>query len=94
MDRSFRSKVIIDLIIVRRHSRCRANESELNPRRTIEREEGKKEGGRGTGGEGGRKGKKGRKKKKKRDLVAATALYRAGCWIESIGRLLVGDTLF
>lgn len=63
MDRSFRSKVIIDLIIVRRHSRCRANESELNPRRTIERwEEGKKEEGGRRGG--GKKGKKGKKKKK------------------------------
>lgn len=54
---------------------------------------GKKRGG-GQEGRGEEREKKGRKKKRKRDLVAATALYRAGCWIESIGRLLVGDTLF
>lgn len=71
----------------------------LNPGERSNGEEGKKGGG-GRRREGKRKGgkktkeKKEEKKKRKRDLVAATALYCAGCWIESIGRLLVGDTLF
>lgn len=88
MDRSFRSKVIIDLIIVRRHSRCRANESELNPRRTIERwEEGKKEEGRQEG-RGEEREKKGRKKKgseissrQQRCIVPVVGSSRlGGCW--------------